>query len=158
MGIIFQKFGKNEMSQQNKNYFTNKLKTIDHMNELSRLNVCYNNPQHGLNILFSDISSFLNDIGKIARSKHANIVIHGNEHTDPFGHTSFVIVAIKDFQTNPFPTTTKDTYITFEVQNEINHCLSRLSTIIPNTKYHLITQNPEIIYPKNMSYFTYCAA
>lgn len=156
MVIKFTKYRGAEMSAVDKKFYESQLKNIGNLhNKLSRLNLCYNNLEHGVDCQFDDILRFLVEIQRVASSKVHTLEIFGSEHLDPSYRTSNYVWTSNNRKSQP--ALIKDIYITFSVRlspSNVNS-VSRSSYLTPGAKYHLLVSLPIVSPTSNLGYMYY---
>lgn len=146
MVLEFVNYKRNELSEKDKLYYRKQLCNIGKFeNRLSKLNMCYNNAQHGVVPQFIDIYGFLEDIEKVVRSKNDKIVLEGTDHMDPSSRVSPLVIYFDYITGNYYEAKIRDKYVTIQYKpnNEID-AVKKYKNLIPNSKYHILVDLPQV--------------
>jgi len=110
----------------------------------NRINTFYNIPNHfGTAKYNGDVTSFLREIESIVDSKYHKLQIMGDIHTDPYGHSSYLIGQYDDY--NVFiPAIVKDNYVRFKVVQDPKH-YKMLRSIDDTRIFHFLMTPPSIV-------------
>lgn len=151
----------NELGVHQQTYFRKQLSKIGQFeNKLSKLNICFNNPQHGIVQQYVDIYEFLKDVQKVVKSSVDTIAILGTEHHDPSYRLSPLVIHYNPVTRMYEPAMIRDEYITFQFrpayENELD--ASKYKSLIPHFKYHLLVSTPQLKRAHSNNYVFYNCA
>lgn len=138
---------------EDQKYYIKQLSNIGSLkNKLSHLNLCFNNPDHGLSPQFVDIHDFLQDIQRAARSRVHTLEIHGSEHMDPSFRYTYLISTYDRYKS--MPAQVRDTYITISFGLAANNTssVSKFKSVISGMKYHLLVAYPHVNQDTNLGF------
>ena len=147
MVVKFSKFKNASISNiKDQKYYVKQLSNIGNLkNRMSQLNLCFNNPEHGLSPAFVDVHDFLKEVQRAAKSSNHTLEIHGSEHMDPSYRFSYLVSKYDQYGVTPAQV--RDTYITisFHYDNDkVEKNNTKSNSVYPGIKYHLLVGYPQV--------------